>query len=69
MTPSGIDPTIFWFVAQCLNHCATVCPEVNQHNLLFLGLYPLSKIFKMHEVSEDGCFHFLAKKHLTWWTN
>jgi hypothetical protein len=26
MTPSGIDPATFWFVAQCLNHCATACP-------------------------------------------
>jgi hypothetical protein len=27
MTPSGIDPTAFWFVAQCLNHCATAFPS------------------------------------------
>jgi hypothetical protein len=27
MTPSGIDPATFWFVAQCLNHCATMCPH------------------------------------------
>jgi hypothetical protein len=26
MTPSGIDPAIVRFVAQSLNHCATVCP-------------------------------------------
>ena len=26
MTPSGIEPATFWFVAQHLNHCATAVP-------------------------------------------
>jgi hypothetical protein len=27
MTPLGIDPATFWFVGQCLNHCATMSPH------------------------------------------
>jgi hypothetical protein len=30
MTPSGIDPATFRFVAQSLNHCATACPNRNE---------------------------------------
>jgi hypothetical protein len=30
MTPSGIDPATFWFVAQCLNHCATAYPLLHR---------------------------------------
>jgi hypothetical protein len=28
MTPPGINPVTFQFVAQCLNHCTTACPKV-----------------------------------------
>ena len=27
-TPAGIEPAIFWFVAQHLNHCATTVPHI-----------------------------------------
>jgi hypothetical protein len=30
MTPSGIDPANFRFVAQSLNHCTTACPRTRQ---------------------------------------
>jgi hypothetical protein len=31
MTPSGIDPATFWFVAQCLNHCTTTSKNTITH--------------------------------------
>jgi hypothetical protein len=36
MTPSGIDPATFLFVAQCLNHCATMCPPVCSSRIKFI---------------------------------
>jgi len=29
LTPAGIEPTTFRFVAQHLNHCATAVPDAN----------------------------------------
>jgi len=31
MTPGGIEPATFWFVAQHLNHCATAVPQTQVH--------------------------------------
>jgi hypothetical protein len=28
----GIEPATFWFVAQCLNHCATACPRYHHQS-------------------------------------
>ena len=34
MTPAGIEPATFQFVAQHLNHCATAVPEAGTGNKL-----------------------------------
>jgi hypothetical protein len=37
MTPSGIDPATFLFVAQCLKHSATACTaEDSGHCLVYI---------------------------------
>jgi hypothetical protein len=38
MTPLGIDPATFRFVAQCLNNCATACPNKEEYQEYFLTL-------------------------------
>ena len=44
MTPSGIEPATFRFVAQPLNHCATAVPGVKMDRFKFLG--PFEKFRK-----------------------
>ena len=61
MTPSGIEPATFRFVAQHLNHCATAVPflllpiNVNtlQRYLYRLSFLPLSVDFSLLQ------FHFV----------
>ena len=37
MTPAGIEPATFRFVAQHLNHCATAIPDLTVH-VLFIDV-------------------------------
>ena len=37
MTPAGIEPTTFRFVAQRFNHRATAVPNQNEYQEYFLG--------------------------------
>jgi hypothetical protein len=39
VTPSGIEPATFRFVAQFLNHCATACPHYLSDYLKYLSNY------------------------------
>jgi hypothetical protein len=53
MTQSGIDPTTFWFVAQCLNHCATTCPLICYKRLLIfkiVWIMPFQKHVQYHHL-------------------
>jgi len=38
LTPAGIEPATFRFVAQRLNHCATAVPKRNIYQEYFLGV-------------------------------
>jgi len=33
LTPAGIEPATFRFVAQHLSHCATAVPQLNPYNM------------------------------------
>ena len=44
MTPSGIEPATFRFVAQRLNHCATAVPHVELGEFEILGFYSVGVV-------------------------
>jgi len=52
LTPAGIEPATFRFVAQQLNHCATAVPDV-QGYLLYLFIYYIEYI-AAYQVSDPN---------------
>jgi len=38
LTPAGIEPATYRFVAQLLNHCATAVPNRNEYQEYSLGV-------------------------------
>jgi hypothetical protein len=52
MTPSGIEPTTFRFVAQYLNHCATISgPLISEYPPLLFTAMQNSNITVILELS------------------
>jgi len=50
MTPAGIEPATFQFVAQHLNHCATTVPSSSSSNVEYSIVFCLDG----HYRNDDG---------------
>ena len=57
MTPAGIEPATFRFVAQHLNHCATAVPHIAHKLRDFQG----EKIIR-HEMSVFFCLYSFSQR-------
>ena len=52
LTPAGIEPATFRYVAQRLNHCATTVPI---HLVLYTKMNKHYELYVQHPYSEDCC--------------
>ena len=57
LTPAGIEPVTFGFVAQHLNHCATAVPPPSAKSKERLGLFPIPTL-RLYDLSQ-GELHVL----------
>jgi hypothetical protein len=53
MTPSGIEPVTFRFVAQYLNHCATIS---GPHMYIYIYIYIHTHIYICTKCMSFNCF-------------
>jgi len=66
MSPSGIEPATFRFVAQHLNHCATAVNAVNiewkiQKRIMYLNRFLLSSQFTVYGYLSSSSKNSYAK--------
>jgi len=62
LTPAGIEPATFRFVAQHLNHCATAVPNLNRyHSLMEKVKQPLFRPVKNLRVPGGWCSQILRQ--------
>jgi len=50
LTPAGIEPAAFRFVAQHLNHCATTVPYYMDVQILYHGYVEYINLMELHHL-------------------
>jgi len=56
MTPSGIEPATFLFVAQHHKHCATAVPQVATGEILFVENKKPEKELESFKICTTACY-------------
>jgi hypothetical protein len=56
VAPMGIDPATFHFVAQCLKHCAIMCPQYSNKTAVIYKMEVLVCAFFQHTKCKLKCY-------------